>query len=96
MALPKKQTNKTPDGWINKVWLIHTREYDSAFIKKEGTLSHTMTGRKLEDITLSDVSESVSRSVVSDSLRPHGLQHARLPCLSLSLRVGSDSCPLSQ
>ena len=36
-----------------------------------------------------------SRSVVSDSLRPHGLQHARLPCLSLSPRVCSNPCPLS-
>ena len=35
-------------------------------------------------------------SVVSDSLRPHEPQHARLPCPSLSLRVRSDSCPLSQ
>ena len=74
----KNKQTKPPDGWINKVWLIHTREYDSAFIKKEGTLSHTMTGRKLEDITLSDVSESVSRSVVSDSLRPHGAHQAPL------------------
>ena len=32
---------------------------------------------------------------MSDSLRPHGLQHARLPCSSLSLRVGTNSCPLS-
>ena len=32
---------------------------------------------------------------MSDCLRPHGLQHARLPCLSLSLRVYSNSCPLS-
>ena len=31
-----------------------------------------------------------------DSLWPHGLQHARLPCLSLSPRVCSNSCPLSQ
>ena len=37
-----------------------------------------------------------SRSVVSDSLQPHGLRHARLPCLSLSPRVSSDSCPLSR
>ena len=28
-----------------------------------------------------------SHSVMSDSLRPHGLQHARLPCTSLSLGV---------
>ena len=37
-----------------------------------------------------------SRSVLSDSLRPRGLQHARLPCPSLSPGVCSDSCPLSQ
>ena len=36
------------------------------------------------------------RSVVSDSLRPHGLQHARLPCPSLTLGVNSNSCPLSR
>ena len=31
-----------------------------------------------------------SCSVVSDSLRPHGLQHARLPCLSPSPQVCSN------
>ena len=34
-----------------------------------------------------------SRSVVSNSLRPHGLQHARLPCPSPTPRACSDSCP---
>jgi len=34
--------------------------------------------------------------IVVDSLWPHGLQHARLPCPSRSPRVCSDSCPLSQ
>ena len=37
-----------------------------------------------------------SRSVMSDSLWPHELQHAWLPCPSLSPRVCSNSCPLSQ
>ena len=37
-----------------------------------------------------------SRSVVSDSLRPHGPQHARPPCPSPTARVYSNSCPLSQ
>ena len=37
-----------------------------------------------------------SRSVVSDSLQPHGLQHARLPCPSPCPRVCSNSCALSQ
>ena len=31
-----------------------------------------------------------------NSLRPHGLQQARLPCSSLSPQVCSDSCPISQ
>ena len=31
-----------------------------------------------------------------DSLQPHGLQHARLLCPSLSPRICSNSCPLSQ
>ena len=35
-------------------------------------------------------------SVVSKSLPPHGLQHARLPCPSPSPRVYSNSCPLSR
>ena len=34
--------------------------------------------------------------VVSDSLRPHGLQHARPPCPSPAPGVYSNSCPLSQ
>ena len=37
-----------------------------------------------------------SCSVVSDSLWPHGLQHARLPCPSPTPGVHSDSRPLSQ
>ena len=36
-----------------------------------------------------------SCSVVSDSLQPHGLQHARLPCPSPTPRACSNSCPLS-
>ena len=36
-----------------------------------------------------------SCSVVSDSLRPHGLQHARPPCPSPTPGVYSNSCPLS-
>ena len=37
-----------------------------------------------------------SSSTVSDSLQPHGLQHSRLPCPSLSPRACSNSCPLNQ
>ena len=37
-----------------------------------------------------------SHSVVSDSLRPHGLQYARLPCPSPTPGAYSNSCPLSR
>ena len=37
-----------------------------------------------------------SQSVVSDTLQPHGQQHARSPCPSPTPRVYSNSCPLSQ
>ena len=39
---------------------------------------------------------SVARSVLSHSLLPHGLQHARLFCPSPSPGACSNSCPLSQ
>ena len=35
-----------------------------------------------------------SHSLVSDSLWPHGLQHIRPPCPSLTPRACSNSCPL--
>ena len=37
-----------------------------------------------------------SHSVMSDSLRPHGLQHTRPPCPSPAPGVYSNSCPLSR
>ena len=37
-----------------------------------------------------------SRSVMSDSLWPHGLQHTRLPCPSPTPEACSNSCPLSR
>ena len=39
---------------------------------------------------------SFSRLVVSDFLKPHRLQHARLPCPSPAPRACSNSCSLSQ
>ena len=37
-----------------------------------------------------------SCSIVSDSLRPHGLQHTRPPCPSPTPRAYSNTCPLSR
>ena len=41
-------------------------------------------------------SDQISRSVVSDSLRPHESQHVRPPCPSPTPGVHSDSRPSSQ
>ena len=43
-----------------------------------------------------EYSVQFSRSVVSDSVQLHGLQHARIPCPSSTSRTWSNSCPLSQ
>ena len=37
-----------------------------------------------------------SHTVMSDSLQPHGLQHARLPCASPTPGACSNSSPLNQ
>ena len=47
-------------------------------------------------MTVSQSVSQFSRSVVSDSLWPHGLQHTRPPCPSPTPRVYSNSGPLSQ
>ena len=41
------------------------------------------------------ISVQFSYSVVSDSSKPHGLQHARPPCPSPTPGIYSNSCPLS-
>ena len=38
---------------------------------------------------------SISRSVMSNSLQPHGLQQAKAPCPPPTPRAYSNSCPLS-
>ena len=47
------------------------------------------------DVGLIPGSIQFSRSVMSDSLQPHGLQHTRLPCPSQTHGACSNSCALS-
>ena len=50
--------------------------------------------RGVEHVGMRKISSfQFSRSVVSDSLRPHGLQHARPPCPSPTPRAYSNSRP---
>ena len=67
-------------------------------ITADGDCSHKikrclLLGRKAV-INLSSV--QFSPSVMSDSLRPHGLQHARPPCPSPTPGVHPNPCPLSR
>ena len=57
-------------------------------------LSKTKNLKTLTTLYISSV--QFSYSVVSDSLWPHGLEHARLPCPSPIPRAFSDSSPSSQ
>ena len=60
--------------------------------------SRNLESPKQEKPKVKHPSQSVqfSRSVVSDSLRPHESQHARPPCPSPTPRVHSNSRPSSQ
>ena len=62
-------------------------------VKTQGTaISRSLNG--LRHTKVSQV--QFSRSVVSDSLRPYGLQHTRPPCPSPTPGVYSNSCPLNR
>ena len=47
-------------------------------------------------LTIVRLSSCYSVAQSCPTLKPHGLQHVRLPCPSLSPGVCSDSCPLSR
>ena len=64
---------------------------------QEGPLHKTGhgTGSRVWKASHTVSSVQFSSSVMSDPLRPHRLQHARLPCPSPTPGVYSNSCPLS-
>ena len=72
------------------MWFLHSSIHHTFLVcllhNKEGVKPKT----KIKDTI------QFSCLVVSDSLRPHGLQHTRLPCPSLTPWAYSNSCPLSQ
>ena len=79
--------------------LVHSLVHSFIYLLKENTNS-------IVKVSLPPKNSSVwvkrfssvqfRRSVVSDSLRPHGLQHARPPCPSPAPGVYSNSCPSSR
>ena len=81
----------TPTTEITNEWLalsnkIHLLDWNLAFIPCSWMgISHSYFQMV-----------QFSCSVMSDSLRPHGLQHARLPCPLPTPRAYSNSCPSRQ
>ena len=66
------------------------------FMDRGDTIVHGITeSDTTERLSMSSRSVRFSRSVVSYSLQPHGLQRARLPCPLPTPRAYSDSCPSS-
>ena len=80
-GLPCSTPGDLPDPGIEPVFL--------ALASRFFTTSPTWEAQKIGSVQF-------SHSVVSSSLRPHGLQHARLPCPSATPGAFSNSCPSSQ
>ena len=58
-------------------------------------LLHVTDGKTICAAITAETAVQFSRSIMSDSLWPHGLQHTRPPCPSSTPRVYSNSCPSS-
>ena len=97
------------EGWIRRVGeresVVYTDRMGPAkkthlFSLRNRMVSWWWLGRKYQywiGVTAGRVSRlQFSRSVLSDSLWPHGLQDARLPCPSTTPRAYSNSYPLNQ
>ena len=76
------------DSNVKSMWSLVNKTY----FKFIGLINMNMS---LELSTLNSV-QLLSCSVLSYTLRPHGLQYARPPCPSATHGVYSNSCPLSQ
>ena len=85
---------------------VHTVKYDTTIIKNCNVLLYywhekifticksVASVEKVSEDSFSSV--QFSRSAISDSLQPCGLQHARPPCPSPIPQACSNSCPLSR
>ena len=92
-ALMGESMDLDPDRSGLESQLSDSKEYplrNVAFGKPKGNQGHWATP---DCFTLTSV--HFNHSIASDSLQPHVLQHARLPCPSPTPRAYSNLCPLS-
>ena len=80
-----------PTGNVQRFQFLHVLAIMAGFLISRSWLCPQRRGQ-----CPAHSSVQFSRSVVSDSLQPRGLQHTRLPCPSPTPRACSNSCPLSQ
>ena len=74
----------------------HTLRRTCMVITVQITIRHTVRKSHFNFSVLQALLLLFSGSVVSNSLQPHGLQHARPPCPSPIPGAYSNSCPLSR
>ena len=74
-------------------WKPYTMIRNSAFVYSASTIQGW---DEWPYLCLRRLPVQFSRSVLSNFLWPHGLQHARLPCPSPTPEACSNPCPLSQ
>ena len=73
---------------------IPRENFHSKIYMQPNVYSSTIHNSQGMEVTFNSV--QFSRSVMSNSMRPHESQHARPPCPSPTPWVYSNSCPLSQ
>ena len=73
--------------------LVMVQTARSLWSNRQRRLSQEMVTTQCDKCGSGGSPVQFSHSVVSDSLRPHELQHARPPCPSPAPRVYSNSCP---
>ena len=97
---------ETPPSKDIVIWGKGGKEEELVIVKRKSSLKHrqrTLTAQFWFDPAPTPLgfafyldSVQFNHSVVSDSLRPHGLQHTRPPSPSPAPGVHPNSCPLSQ
>ena len=89
-------------NFLFSITIISPRDTPETKDGHEKVLSHKYCNKEVSLIEIKKTkmtkvsSVQFSRSFVSDSLRPHGLEHTRPPCPSLATGVYSNSCPLGR
>ena len=78
----------------NKLWVCRGNQEKLSL--KESLVSKIIRCTHFSKISLSALLLLFSRQVVSDSLGPHGPQHAQPPCPSRTPGAYSNSCPSSR